>query len=62
MEARRTAPVKLVVPDEYHDDLHKTAEQFLYCANENSVLVTAPCPLARTAVLVEDGGLAPAIS
>ena len=36
MEVRRTAPVKLVVPDEYHDDLHETAEQFLYCANEAS--------------------------
>ncbi|MHC3438712.1 transposase, partial [Natrialbaceae archaeon A-gly3] len=34
MEVRRTAPVKLVVPDEYHDDLHETADQFLYCANE----------------------------
>jgi len=36
MEVRRTAPVKLLVPDEYHDDLHETAEQFLYCANEAS--------------------------
>ena len=30
MEVRRTAPVKLVVPDEYHNDLHETADQFLY--------------------------------
>jgi hypothetical protein len=36
MEVRRTAPVKLVVPDEYHNDLHETADQFLYCANEAS--------------------------
>ncbi|MDG5817727.1 hypothetical protein [Natronococcus sp. A-GB7] len=33
MEVRRTAPVKLTVPDERRDDLHETAEQFLYCAN-----------------------------
>ena len=36
MEVRRTAPVKLVVPNEYYDDLHETAEQFLYCANKAS--------------------------
>jgi hypothetical protein len=36
MEVRRTAPVTLVVPDEDHDDLHETADQFLYCANEAS--------------------------
>ena len=36
MEVRRTAPVKLVVPNEYYDDLHETAEQFLYCANRAS--------------------------
>ncbi|WP_232702175.1 RNA-guided endonuclease InsQ/TnpB family protein [Halobacterium wangiae] len=33
MEVRRTAPVKLVVPDGRRKDLHKTARQFLYCAN-----------------------------
>ena len=33
MEVRRTAPVKLIVPDECRDDLHKSARQFLYCAN-----------------------------
>ena len=33
MEVRRTAPVKLVVPDERRDDLHESAQQFLYCAN-----------------------------
>ncbi|HMB49496.1 MAG TPA: transposase, partial [Natronoarchaeum rubrum] len=33
MEVRRTAPVKLVVPDERHDDLHESARQFLHCAN-----------------------------
>ncbi|NHN64338.1 IS200/IS605 family element transposase accessory protein TnpB [Haloarcula sp. JP-Z28] len=36
MEVRRTAPVKIVVPDEYRDDLHETTDQFLYCANEAS--------------------------
>jgi putative transposase len=36
MEVRRTAPVKLVVPDEHHNDLHETTDQFLYCANEAS--------------------------
>ena len=36
MGVRRTAPVKLVVPDEYHDDLHETANQFRYCANQAS--------------------------
>ncbi len=33
MEIRRTAPVKLDVPDERRDDLHETVKQFLYCAN-----------------------------
>ncbi|MDB2272522.1 transposase [Halorubrum ezzemoulense] len=33
MEVRRTAPVKLVVPDERRDDLHESAGQFLHCAN-----------------------------
>ena len=33
MEVRRTAPVKLTIPDERRHDLHETAEQFLYCAN-----------------------------
>src|SRR6056297_1264678 len=33
MEARRTAPVKLVVPDERRDDLHESARQFRHCAN-----------------------------
>ncbi|MBX0305739.1 RNA-guided endonuclease InsQ/TnpB family protein [Haloarcula salinisoli] len=33
MEVRRTAPVKLVVPNESRDDLHKSARQFLHCAN-----------------------------
>ncbi|MBP1986184.1 RNA-guided endonuclease InsQ/TnpB family protein [Halolamina salifodinae] len=33
MEVRRTAPIKLVVPDERRDDLHETARQFLHCAN-----------------------------
>lgn len=36
MEVRRTAPVKLVVPDERRDDLHETARQFRYCANRAS--------------------------
>ena len=33
MEVRRTAVVKLNVPDDRRADLHDTAEQFLYCAN-----------------------------
>jgi IS605 OrfB family transposase len=33
MEVRRTAPVKLLIPDERRDDLHESARQFLYCAN-----------------------------
>jgi hypothetical protein len=33
MGVRRTARVKLIVPDEHRDDLHETAEQFLNCAN-----------------------------
>jgi putative transposase len=33
MEVRRTAPVKLIVPDECRDDLHESARQFLHCAN-----------------------------
>ncbi|MFC6872694.1 RNA-guided endonuclease InsQ/TnpB family protein [Halobellus marinus] len=33
MEVRRTAAVKLIVPDERCDDLHESARQFLYCAN-----------------------------
>jgi len=33
MEVRRTAPVKLAVPDERRDDLHESARQFRHCAN-----------------------------
>jgi putative transposase len=33
MEVRRTAPVKLDVPDERRGDLHESARQFLHCAN-----------------------------
>jgi len=33
MGFRRTAAVKLVVPDERRDDLHESARQFLHCAN-----------------------------
>ncbi|PSP83118.1 transposase [Halobacteriales archaeon QS_6_64_34] len=33
MEVRRTASVKLVVPDEHRDDFHESARQFLHCAN-----------------------------
>ena len=36
MEVRRTASVKLVVPDERRDDLHDSAQQFLHCANRAS--------------------------
>jgi len=33
MGVHRTAPVKLIVPDERREDLHESARQFLYCAN-----------------------------
>jgi IS605 OrfB family transposase len=33
MEVRRTAPVKLDVPDQRREDFHESAKQFLYCAN-----------------------------
>ena len=33
MGVRRTAPAKLVVPDERRDNLRESARQFLYCAN-----------------------------
>jgi len=33
MEVRRTAPVKLVIPNERREDLHESARQFLHCAN-----------------------------
>jgi len=33
MGVRRTAPVKLDVPDERREDFHESARQFLYCAN-----------------------------
>jgi len=36
MEVRRTAVVKLTVSDEQRDALHRTAEQYLYCANRTS--------------------------
>lgn len=36
MEVRRTAVVKLAVSDEQRDALHRTAEQYLYCANRTS--------------------------
>ena len=36
MEVRRTAPVKLVVPDSRRGDLHESAQQFLYCANHTA--------------------------
>ncbi|MFH5802157.1 RNA-guided endonuclease InsQ/TnpB family protein [Haladaptatus sp. CMAA 1911] len=36
MEVRRTAAVKLTVPDEWRDDLHESARQFLHCANRAS--------------------------
>ena len=36
MEVRRTAVVKLAVSDEQHDALHRTAEQYLYCANRTA--------------------------
>ncbi|WP_227379195.1 RNA-guided endonuclease InsQ/TnpB family protein [Haladaptatus halobius] len=36
MEVRRTAVVKLTVSDEQRDALHRTAEQYLYCANRTA--------------------------
>ena len=36
MEVRRTAVVKLDVSDEQRDALHRTAEQYLYCANRTA--------------------------
>jgi IS605 OrfB family transposase len=36
MEVRRTAVVKLDVPDEQRDALHRTGEQYLYCANRTA--------------------------
>jgi len=38
MEVKRTAPVKLVIPDEYRADPHETAEQFLYHLGCRSML------------------------
>ena len=36
MEVRRTAPVKLDVPDQRPEDFHESARQFLHCANRAS--------------------------
>ena len=36
MEVRRTAVMKLNVSDEQRDALHRTAEQYLYCANRTA--------------------------
>ncbi|WP_207592962.1 RNA-guided endonuclease TnpB family protein [Halomontanus rarus] len=36
MGVRRTAIVKLAVSDEQRDALHRTAEQYLYCANQTA--------------------------
>ena len=36
MEVRRTAVVKLAVSDEQRDALHRTAGQYLYCANRTA--------------------------
>jgi len=33
---RRTAVVKLAVSDEQRDALHRTADQYLYCANRTA--------------------------
>ncbi len=33
MEVRRTAPVKVNIPDQRCEDFHESAQQFLYCAN-----------------------------
>ncbi|MFD1600195.1 RNA-guided endonuclease InsQ/TnpB family protein [Halobellus rarus] len=36
MDVRRTAVVKLAISDEQRDVLHRTAEQYLYCANRTA--------------------------
>jgi putative transposase len=36
MDVRRTAVVKLAVSDKQRDALHRTAEQYLYCANRTA--------------------------
>ena len=36
MEVRRTAVVKLDLSDEQRDALHRTADQYLYCANRTA--------------------------
>ena len=36
MAVRRTAAVKLAVFDTQHDALHRTAEQYRYCANRTA--------------------------
>ncbi len=36
MDVRRTAVVKLNLFDEQRDVLHRTAEQYLYCANRTA--------------------------
>ncbi|PSQ55809.1 transposase [Halobacteriales archaeon SW_8_68_21] len=36
MDVRRTAVMKLAVSDEQRDALHRTAEQYLYCANRTA--------------------------
>ena len=36
MDVRRTAVVKLAVSDEQRDVLHRTADQYLYCANRTA--------------------------
>ncbi len=33
MEVRRTASIKLIIPDGCRDDFHESARQFLHCAN-----------------------------
>ena len=36
MDVRRTAVVKLDLSDEQRDALHRTADQYLYCANRTA--------------------------
>jgi hypothetical protein len=36
MDVRRTAIVKLDVSDKQRDALHRTADQYLYCANRTA--------------------------
>lgn len=48
MGARRTAPAKVIVPDERHDDLHESLRQLLHCANRGYEVNTGYNAAKRT--------------